>query len=150
MLQHCFCFMFWFFGHKTCGMLVPQLRIQPAPSALESKVLSTEPPGKSLSSLLWHYSDPQDAASVMTSQLANPPSAPILPNFTTVTLGTYHCFFVAQMVKNPPAKQETGVQSLSQEEPLEKGIATHSSILAWRIPLAIVHGVAKSWTRLSD
>ena len=41
---------------------------------------------------------------------------------------------VAQMVKNPPAKQETWVRSLGQEDPLEKGIATLSSILAWRIP----------------
>ena len=37
-------------------------------------------------------------------------------------------------VKNPPAKQETQVQSLGQEDPLEKEMATHSSILAWRIP----------------
>ena len=41
---------------------------------------------------------------------------------------------VAQMVKNLPAMQKTWVQSLSWEDPLEKGIATHSSILAWRIP----------------
>ena len=41
---------------------------------------------------------------------------------------------VAQMVKNLPAMQETQVQSLDLEDPLEKGIATHSSILAWRIP----------------
>ena len=44
---------------------------------------------------------------------------------------------VAQWVKNPPAMQETQetwVQSLGQEEPQEKGIATHSSILAWGIP----------------
>ena len=41
---------------------------------------------------------------------------------------------VAQMVKNLPAMQETQVQSLGQEDPLEKGMATHSSILAWRIP----------------
>ena len=41
---------------------------------------------------------------------------------------------MAQMVKNPPAMQETLVQSLGQEDPLEKGIATHSSILAWEIP----------------
>ena len=41
---------------------------------------------------------------------------------------------MAQMVKNPPATQETQVQSLDQEDPLEKEIATHSSILAWRIP----------------
>ena len=39
-----------------------------------------------------------------------------------------------QMVKNPPAVQETRIWSLGQEEPLEKGTATHSSILAWRIP----------------
>ena len=38
------------------------------------------------------------------------------------------------LVKNPPAMQETQVQSLGQEVPLEKGMATHSSILAWRIP----------------
>ena len=38
------------------------------------------------------------------------------------------------MVKNPPAMQETQVQSLGLEDPLEKGKATHSSILAWRIP----------------
>ena len=42
---------------------------------------------------------------------------------------------VAWMVKNLPAMQETCVQSLGQEDPLEKGMATHSSILAWRIPL---------------
>ena len=41
---------------------------------------------------------------------------------------------VAQMVKNLPAMQETWVRSLGQEDPLEKGMATHSSILAWRIP----------------
>ena len=41
---------------------------------------------------------------------------------------------VAQMVKNLPVVWETQVQSLSQEDPLEKGMATHSSILAWRIP----------------
>jgi len=63
---------------------------------------------------------------------------------------------VAQMVKNPPAMQETWVQSLGWEEPLEEGKATHSSILPWRISMdrgawrATVHGVAKSQTRLSD
>ena len=61
---------------------------------------------------------------------------------------------VAQMVKNLPVMQETQVQSLSLEDPLEKGMATHSSILAddsmdrgaWR---ATVPGVANSQTRLS-
>ena len=41
---------------------------------------------------------------------------------------------VAQTVKNPPAVGETWVQSLGWEEPLEEGMATHSSILAWKIP----------------
>ena len=41
---------------------------------------------------------------------------------------------VAQMVKNPPAIQETGVRFLSWKDPLEKGTTTHSSVLAWRIP----------------
>ena len=41
---------------------------------------------------------------------------------------------VSQMVKNPPAMQETWVQSLGWEDTLEKAMATHSSILAWRIP----------------
>ena len=44
------------------------------------------------------------------------------------------CTLVAQTVKNPPAMQETWVRSLGWEDPLEKGLATHSSILAWRIP----------------
>ena len=58
--------------------------------------------------------------------------------------------FVAQTVKNLPAMQETWVPSLDQEDPLEKGMVTHSSILAWRIPVdrgacqATVQGVAKS------
>ena len=41
---------------------------------------------------------------------------------------------VAQLVKNPPAMWETWVQSLGWKDPLEKGTATHSSLLAWRIP----------------
>ena len=41
---------------------------------------------------------------------------------------------VAQMIKNVPAMQGTQVQTLGQKDPLEKGIVTHSNILAWRIP----------------
>ena len=43
-------------------------------------------------------------------------------------------FLGGSVVKNPPAKQETRVQSLGQEDPLEKEMTTHSSIFAWRIP----------------
>ena len=56
------------------------------------------------------------------------------------------------VVKNPCAVQETQVQSLGQEDPLEKGMVTHSSIFAWKIPMdrgalqAIVYRVAKSQT----
>ena len=59
---------------------------------------------------------------------------------------------VAQSVKNLPAVQETWVLSLGWEDPLQEGMATHSSILAWRIPKdrgawwATVHEVAKSQT----
>ena len=62
---------------------------------------------------------------------------------------TQNASLVAQMVKNPPAMQETWVQSLSWEDSLEDGMVTHSSILAWRIPMdrdgwwAPVHGVAE-------
>ena len=51
---------------------------------------------------------------------------------------------VAQMVKNLPARQETRVQSLGREDPLEKEMATHSSILAWRIPWMEEPGRLKS------
>ena len=44
---------------------------------------------------------------------------------------------MAQLVKNPPAMWKTWVRSLGQKDPLEKGKATHSSILAWRIPQAV-------------
>ena len=59
------------------------------------------------------------------------------------------------MVKNQPAMWETWIRSLGQEESLEKGMATHSGILVWKIPWteerwAAVLGVANGWTRLSD
>ena len=61
----------------------------------------------------------------------------------------------AQMVKNLPAMQDTLVQSLGGQDPLEKGMATHSSILAWRIPWTEEPGRiqskgSQSRTRLSD
>ena len=53
-------------------------------------------------------------------------------------------FLVAQRVKNLPAVRGTWVQSLGQEDPLEKGMATHSSILSWRIPWTEVPGGLQS------
>ena len=63
---------------------------------------------------------------------------------------------MALVVKNLPANAEMWVQSLHQEDPLEEGMATHPSILAWRIPMdrgawqATVHRVTKSQTRLKQ
>ena len=54
------------------------------------------------------------------------------------------------MVKSSPAMGETQVQSLGGEDPLEKGTATHSSILAWRIPWTIQSMGSQSRTQLSD
>ena len=52
------------------------------------------------------------------------------------TVGTFFVWasLLAQIIKNPPAMQETWVRSLGWEDLLEKGMATHSTILAWRIP----------------
>ena len=67
----------------------------------------------------------------------------------------YQASLGAQMVKSLPAVQETWVPSLGQEGPLEKEMAAHSSILAWRIPMdggawcTTVHEVTKSQTSLS-
>ena len=62
---------------------------------------------------------------------------------------------MAQTVKNPPAMQETWIRSLSWEDPLEEGMATHSSILAWRTPWTEESGGlqsmgSQSQTRLRD
>ena len=65
-------------------------------------------------------------------------------------------FLVAQTVKDVPAMRETRVWTLGWEYPLEEGTTTHSSILAWRIPMgrvvwcAAVPGVGKSWIQLCD
>ena len=56
---------------------------------------------------------------------------------------------MAQTVKNPPAMQETRVQSLGQEDALEKGMATHSSILAWRYILLGENTPLPPWTEES-
>ena len=57
----------------------------------------------------------------------------------------HQAFLVAQLVKNPPAMQKTQVQSLDWGDPLEEDMATHSSILAWRIPWTDDPGGLQSW-----
>ena len=51
-----------------------------------------------------------------------------------ISVDIFYLFLVAQMVKNPPAIQEIWVQSLGREDPLEREMATYSSILAWELP----------------
>ena len=82
----------------------------------------------------------------------------ILSKHTPDKGSTHICFpieasLVVQMVKNLPAMQDTWVRSLGREDALEKGMAIHSSILAWRIPwteepgrLQFMGSLAKSWT----
>ena len=76
--------------------------------------------------------------------------------FSTQNTSTTGASPVAWTVKRLPAIQETQVQSLGWEDPLEKEMTIHSSVLAWKSPMkggawrAPVHGVAKSQTRLSN
>ena len=87
-------------------------------------------------------------ASLVAQVAKNPPamqvdpiSIPELERYTGEETGCplqyYWASLVAQLVKNPPAMQETWVRSLGWEDPLEKGKATHSSIVAWRIPWTV-------------
>ena len=75
-------------------------------------------------------------------------TVPLPEIYSVVTL--VRASLVAQMVKRLPAMQETRVRSLGWEDPLEKGMATHSCILAWRIPWTegawwvTVHGITKN------
>ena len=68
----------------------------------------------------------------------------------------FEASLLAQTVKNPPAMWETWVQTLGWKDALEEGMATHSRVLSWRIPMdrgawqVTVHGVTKSGTRLSN
>ena len=62
------------------------------------------------------------------------PGFSVLHYLYSIELYFHWVFLIVQLVKNPPAMQETPVQFLSWEDPLEKGMATDSSILTWRIP----------------
>ena len=83
--------------------------------------------------------------SLLPNVLLNPALKKLIYKSSYIPLAS----LVAQLVKNLPAMREIWVRSLGWEDPLEKGKATHSNTLAWRIPWTI-HGVAKSWTRLSN
>ena len=64
-------------------------------------------------------------------------STPLIGWYFSVPHRIIGASLMVQLVKNPPAMRETWVQSLGWEDPLEKGTATHSSLLAWRIPWTV-------------
>ena len=88
------------------------------------------------------FNDPTDVGNLISGSSAFSKSSSIIWKFTVHVLrrlklpvgdqGNWPSL-VDQLVRNPPAMQETPVQSLGWEDPLEEGMATHSSILAWRI-----------------
>ena len=78
----------------------------------------------------WEVKEGVDAGCSLLSSVYDAPST----WFISFVLSWAGASLVAQMVKNPPAVQETQVQCLDQEDLLEKEMATHSSILAWEIP----------------
>ena len=93
--------------------------IEPRSPTLQEDSLPSEPPGKPN---FWVYENHQRLEACLSSF--------IFVNLCYIGLAS----LVAQRVKHLPAMQETWVPSLGQEDPLEKEMATHSSILAWRIP----------------
>ena len=96
---------------------LPNPGIEPRSNILQVNSLPSEPPGK-----------PMNTGEGSLSVLQG-----IFPT-QELNWGLLHCFLVAQTVKCLPAMQETWVQSLGWEDPLEEGMATYSSILAWGIP----------------
>ena len=85
-----------------------------------------------------NFNKPYSAGKESTYNAGDPSSIPGLRRSTgegiVYPLQYFWASLVAQLVKNPPAMWETWVLFLGREDPLEKGKATHSSILAWRIP----------------
>ena len=97
------------------------------------------------------------AGKELTCNAGDPGSIPGLRRSPEEGIGYPLQYSWASLVgQNPPARQKTWVWSLGWEDPLEEGMATHSSILPWRISMdrgawwPTAHGVTKSWTWLSD
>ena len=109
--------------------------------------------------VLWGFPG-SSAGKESTCNAGDPGSIPVSGRTTEEGIGYPLQYswasLVAQLVKNLPAMRETWVQSLGWEDSLGEGTASHSNILAWRIPMdrkawrATVHGVTKSQTQLSN
>ena len=121
----------WILSTGSC------MSLEADPSQVKLAMTGWLPPcGRFLSPL---PPSPQSPLSLSSSPSSSPPPSHLVSS----------CFMwaslVAQTVKNPPAKQETKVGFLGGEDPLEKGMATHSSILAWRIPQTEDPGGCRPW-----
>ena len=105
---------------------LPDLEIKPVSPQLATRFFT-----------IWGFPG-SSAGKESTCNAGDPGSIPVSGRTTEEGIGYPLQYswasLVAQLVKNTPAMQETPVRSLGREDPLEKGNATHSSILAWRIP----------------
>ena len=108
------------------GLLFPDQGSNPGSLHWECEVIATGPPGKSCK----HFLKESTFISSLRDISQSPKANEQLSKYSLCTQAS----LVAQLVKNPPVMQETWVRSLGWEDPLEKGKAAHSSILAWRIP----------------
>ena len=132
---------------------VPTPELEPRSLYWEPRILATGLPWKSLQFFLFQVVSQRKVSQTQKPHI----SIPETPSYINAlyyfywTRNSHEYNFgasvVAQLVKNLPAMWETWVQSLGWKDPLEKGKATHSSILENSTD-CIVHGVMKSWTRL--
>ena len=131
-----------FFPHQeVCGILVPQPRNKPSSPVLEdwhgnhwtTREVFSSMFEFSLLSLFWHFFLIYLFNLLGISWYYQ--QADTFKIFFLIYVWLHWAFLVAQTVKNPPATQETWVRALGWEDPLEEGMETHSSILAWRIPM---------------
>ena len=110
--------------HSLLQGILPNQGLNPGPLHWECGVLSIGSPGTSQGS---HFkSKPSTGLRVSCHHTG-----------IKIYIMVYWVSLVAQMIRNLPAMREPWIQSLGQEDPLEKGMATHSSILAWRIPWTV-------------
>ena len=101
---------------------------------------------------LWRLSWGRSRPGGPRNCFSNQPSALAFPKMVSISQWSVMASLVAQLVKNPPAMWETCVRSLGWEDPLEKGTASHSSVLTWRIPRTVQSTgpkVSESTERLS-
>ena len=118
---------------------LPGTGIEPVFPALAGRFLTTRPPGKASYSIFCLWVGGENV-SVPKERLFNKwynCSQAMMVKMSLIECLLSDSSLVVQLVKNPPVRRETWVRSLGWEDPLEKGKATHSGILAWRIPWTV-------------